>query len=59
MFLPWEVGAIRSIVPILGNIASNQYNAGRGFFNTDNSSNNPVLQNEINRSDSLANAIKL
>ena len=59
MFLPWEVGAIRSIVPILGNIASNQYNAGRGLFNTDNSSNNSVLQNEINRSDSLANAIKL
>lgn len=59
LFLPWELGVVRSSIPVLGKLASDQYNAGRGLFNTDNSSNNPVLQNEINRSDSLANAIKL
>lgn len=59
LFLPWELGVVRSLIPVLGKLASNQYNAGRGLLNTDNSSNNPVLQNEINRSDSLANVIKL
>lgn len=59
LFLPWELGVVRSAIPVLGKLVSDQYNAGRGLFNTDNSSNNPVLQNEINRSDSLANVIKL
>lgn len=59
LFLPWELGVVRSLIPVLGKLASDQYNAGRGLLNTDNSSNNPVLQNEINRSDSLANVIKL
>lgn len=54
-FLPWETGVAVSLVPKIGNYVSTYYNAGRGIGND----NNSILQEEQNRSDSLANAIKL
>ena len=54
-FLPWEAGVAVSFVPKVGDYISTYYNAGRGI----GSSGDPVLQGEQNRSDSLANAIKL
>lgn len=54
-FLPWEAGVAVSFVPKVGDYISTYYNAGRGI----GSSGDPILQDEQNRSDSLANAIKL